>query len=75
MVKAMDTYRTEAVITKDRTLTLEDLPFQAGERVEVIVVTQAGPPAEGGSRPLRGTPVRYRDPFEPVAEADWESLT
>ncbi len=23
--------------------------------------------------PLRGTPVEYRDPTEPVAEADWET--
>jgi len=24
--------------------------------------------------PLRGTPVYYEDPTEPVAEADWETL-
>jgi hypothetical protein len=24
--------------------------------------------------PLRGTPVQYRDPTEPVADAEWEAL-
>jgi hypothetical protein len=24
--------------------------------------------------PLRGTPVEYRDPTEPVAESEWEAL-
>ena len=24
--------------------------------------------------PLRGTPIRYIDPFEPVADEDWEAL-
>jgi hypothetical protein len=24
--------------------------------------------------PLRGTPIRYDDPMEPVAEADWDAL-
>lgn len=66
-------YRLEVVIEEDGTLTLQDLPFRAGERVEVIVLEQASK-SDGAIRyPLHGTPVMYADPTEPVAEDDWES--
>jgi hypothetical protein len=33
------------------------------------------PKAQGATRyPLRGTPVYYEDPTEPVAESEWETL-
>lgn len=33
------------------------------------------PEAQNAARyPLRGTPVHYENPTEPVAESDWESV-
>jgi hypothetical protein len=37
-------YRTEAVITNDGTLTLNELPFSVGENLEVILVKLSSPP-------------------------------
>ncbi len=70
----MQTYRGEAKLAKDRVLTLVDLPFSAGETVEVLIVArEAATTPAPGRYPLRGTPVQYVDPTMPVAEDDWES--
>lgn len=67
------THRVEAVLAEDGKLSLDHLPFQAGQAVEVIVrpvrSTGAAP-----TPPLPGTILRYDDPFEPVAEGDWSAL-
>jgi hypothetical protein len=64
-------HRVEAVLTENGKLALDDLPFRAGQAVEVIVLAAARPaPA---SHPLRGMVQRYDDPFAPVAEEDWSA--
>ena len=71
----MQAYRQESVIQHDGTLTLRDLPLQAGEKVEVIIIVQSPPTHSHASYPLRGLPVTYIDPIEPVADSDWEATT
>jgi hypothetical protein len=68
----MQAYKTEAKIEREGELRLMDLPFQAGDEVEVILLRRE--PAEAGENryPLRGLPIRYEDPTEPVAESDRE---
>jgi hypothetical protein len=70
----MQTYRIEATVLKNGTLTIKGLPFQAGDKVEVIVSSQEQERKTNGRYPLRGKPVRYVDPFKGVAEDDWEAL-
>lgn len=41
-------YRTHAQVSDERTLMLEDLPFAAGEAVEVIIIAERAP-ENGGS--------------------------
>lgn len=68
----MQAYRIETTLQKDGTLTLHHLPFQAGESVEIIVLVRS-PQAQPAHRyPLRGAPIQYADPTEPVAQNDWE---
>ena len=67
-------YRTETSILKDRTLTLRDLPFPAGEGVQVIVFPLTTETRSLNRYPLRGKPIHYEDPTEPVAVEDWETL-
>ena len=67
-------YRAETIVSNDRTLTIVDLPFQAGDRVEVIVRDRLREQAISQRYPLRGKPIRYADPFESVAEENWEAL-
>ncbi|MBN1875010.1 MAG: hypothetical protein JXA33_12330 [Anaerolineae bacterium] len=69
-------YKAEAVVKQSGTLVLEHLPFQVGDCVEVIVtrVSKLPQPSVVEAYPLRGTVLRYDDPFAPVAESDWEIL-
>jgi hypothetical protein len=70
----MDAYKTAARIEPEGELRLSDLPFQAGDEVEVILLRREPGPAGENRYPLRGLPIRYEDPTEPVAEGDWEAL-
>ena len=80
MATLLQAHRIETTLTQDGKLTLDQLPFRAGEAVEVIVLTNsAAQPVESHNLPedrypLRGTVIEYQNPFEPVAEADWEVL-
>ncbi len=70
----MHDYRVEAQVSKDGSVTVKDLPFQAGDRVEVIIRARTCAGEKEQRYPLRGKPVRYTDPFGSVAEDDWEAL-
>jgi hypothetical protein len=70
----MEAYRIEKRVTRDGTITIEGLPFRAGEMVEVIVRGQKPLPSKGKDYPLRGKPVRYPEPFASVAQDEWEAL-
>lgn len=65
-------HRIETRIRQDRTLTLENLPFHSGERVEVIILPQPHRASEQNRSPLCGTIIQYVEPVEPVAQNDWE---
>jgi hypothetical protein len=66
-------HRTEAVLSEDGKLSLDNLPFRAGQAVEVIVLAATPRPAPV-AHPLRGMVVRYDQPTAPVAEGDWGAL-
>ncbi|HEX8693446.1 MAG TPA: hypothetical protein VF746_13575 [Longimicrobium sp.] len=66
-------YRAHAQVAENGSLTLENLPFTAGEEVEVIVLAEARKAREQ-RYPLRGMPVTYADPTAPVAEGEWDAL-
>jgi hypothetical protein len=65
-------HRIEVVLSEDGKLSLDRLPFRAGQTVEVIVLPAACPTPSGHA--LRGTVLRYDEPTAPVGEADWEAL-
>jgi hypothetical protein len=69
----MQAVRTTATVSEGKTITVEQLPFPAGARVEVIILPEEKPPQPAEKYPLRGTPVAYKDPTKPVAESDWEA--
>ncbi|MBF2019768.1 MAG: hypothetical protein IGR93_06600 [Hydrococcus sp. C42_A2020_068] len=78
----MNAHKVKTILTENGTLTLHGLPFQAGETVEVIILSlqpQSAAPTrpvpQPNLMPLRGTVLRYDEPFEPaVASEDWEVL-
>ncbi len=65
----------ETTLTENRTLTIKNLPFQAGDAVEIIIKERPSHPQDVNPYPLRGTVYRYDNPFEPaVPVEDWEVL-
>ncbi len=70
----MEAYRTNAVVHDDGTVVIENLPFQKGQRLEVILLEQTKVRKSAASYALRGEPVRYVDPFDSVAEDEWENV-
>ncbi|WP_414755159.1 hypothetical protein [Anabaena sp. CCY 9910] len=71
----MKAHRIETTLTEDGTLIIKDLPFQAGEAVEIIILENSSQPSDSNPYPLRGKVIHYDDPFEPaVAIEDWEAL-
>ena len=69
----MQAYRVETTVQQDGALTLEHLPFKAGEAIEVIILSRTNESDGPKGYSLRGTPFQYARPFDPVAEDDWEA--
>jgi hypothetical protein len=70
----MNTHRIEMTIDRDGILVLNDIPFHAGDQVEVIIVERQPEHPDANRYPLRGQPVEYDGPFEPVSENEWNAL-
>jgi hypothetical protein len=70
----MSTHRIKATINKDGTLILTNLPFKAGDSVEVLIKPEGTGSQSDNRYPLRGKSIQYKNPTEPVANEDWEVL-
>jgi hypothetical protein len=64
----------ETTVGEHGELLLEGLPFEAGQPVEVLVISKRAGPATAGDRSLRNSVLEYREPLEPVANEDWDAL-
>jgi hypothetical protein len=64
--------RIETTVSGDGTVTVGNMPFPPGERVEVVVCAR-DEQSHDRVYPLRGMPIQYAGPFESVAEGDWEA--
>ena len=71
----METIRVEKKILNGQVI-VDNLPFDDGKDVEIIVTEiEKKTTDKANPYPLRGTPYRYDDPFEPlVLLEDWEAL-
>lgn len=72
----MEAHRVETIVQPRGRVVLENLPFEEGEKVEVIVLEALDEEEKTENPyPLRGTLYKYEDPFEPAVPAeDWEAL-
>ena len=53
---------------------IKELPFHSGDKVEIIIRSCTVNQGSNERYPLRGKPVQYIDPFDSVAENDWDVL-
>ena len=70
----MSVHRVETTLAADGTLTLTNLPFHAGDAVEVLIVSRSQKLIGQDRYPLHGKPIQYVNPTDPVAEEDWAAL-
>ncbi len=68
----MQAYAYELTIDKSGVLTLKNLPFNVGEKIEVIIIPRSKSKHDKKRYPSWGKPITYHNPTDPVAEADWE---
>ena len=71
---SMQIHHIQTIVSKDGSVTIAKVPFSAGDPVEVIILPSRRKSESTSGYPLRGTPIEYKDPTEPVVERSWEAL-
>jgi FtsP/CotA-like multicopper oxidase with cupredoxin domain len=66
-------FHVQATVGAHGSVTLDQLPYQPGQRVDVTISPVEAPPVASGRYPLAGVKVEYQDPYGGVAEGDWEA--
>jgi hypothetical protein len=64
----MSAHHVEITLAQDGKLMLDELPFRAGDTVEVIILARQSKPS-AREYPLRGQPINYVGPTEPLPQA------
>ena len=72
--ESVQTHWRQTTVGEHGYLVLEDLPLEAGQPVEVLVIPKNVGLEMTGDRSLRGSVFEYHEPFESVAGEDWEAL-
>ncbi len=67
----MKAYAYEHTMKKDGVLSLTDLPFSVGEKIEIVIISHSQLKNKAKRYPFWGKSVQYLNPTEPVAEKDW----
>ena len=72
----METYKTKAKVKKDHKVHIEDVPFDDGQEVDIVIsVSNESEHPDDLKKSLLGSVLKYNDPFEPVITSDdWELL-
>ena len=70
----MQAHYAKAVVAESGSVTVGQLPFAAGESVEVVIFPERRPVSVEDRCPLRGKPFQFAAPTAPVAKSDWEGL-
>jgi hypothetical protein len=71
----MYAHRIETILTENGKLTLQNLPFQQGDEVEIIILERRSSNLESNPDSLHGKVISYEYPFEPaVPIEDWDVL-
>ena len=70
----MNYLRIETTVPKDHKIVLKNLPFKAGEPLEILILGGEEKKPSYPPHTLRGRKIKYLNPTEPLPIEDWESL-
>lgn len=72
----MDTYKTNTRVNRNHKILVENVPFEDGEEVEIVISKINGNESfENLKKMLKGSVVKYVSPFEAAIDSeDWEIL-
>lgn len=70
----MEIFRTKTKVTNNGSLIIKGLPFNKGEKVEVIVQRFQNSDSPQDKCPLQGSLLKYEQPFSGVDEDHWDAL-
>lgn len=72
----MESFKTKTKVKKNHKIHIDDVPFDAGQEVEIIIsVTNENEHHNKLKDSLKGSVIKYENPFEPVITSnDWELL-
>jgi len=66
----MSVHISEATVDPQERVVLDHLPFQPGEKADVVLRAHTATSRERND--LTGSVLRYDEPFDPVALDEWE---
>ena len=70
----MADFHTEEIVSENGSILITGIPYLSGHKVEVIIKDISPQEHHKEKYPLRGTVLKYENPFDGVAENDWEIL-
>lgn len=62
----MNAHRIETALTEDGKLLIQNLPFNKGDQVEIIILERNSAKNNAEASPLKGKVISYEDPFDPT---------
>ena len=70
----MEAIRVETTVQPNGRVVIENLPFEEGKEVDVIVLEpNVSRKSKSNPHPFRGTAYRYDDPFSPlISLEEWD---
>ena len=70
----MADFHTEATVSENGSLIIKGIPYLSGHKVEVIIKDKSTQMDMKEKYSLRGSVLKYEQPFETVAENEWEII-
>ena len=72
----MDTFKTKTKVRNNHKVQINDVPFEDGQEVEIIISIKNGNEnLDKLKDSLKGSVLKYNDPFDPaITSDDWELL-
>lgn len=70
----MNSHRIKTALTENGKLSLQNLPFKKGDKVEIIILQQNTQTIGSEAYSLKDTVIDFKDPFEPaISPEEWNA--